>query len=216
MGKGKASGPKVLGTLVDRAVSMPYSKPQLLRQGRRISWNPDKRSIVDDAIEAAVFLQKVLTARGVKHEWSKAVLAVDPAGPWWSKTRDDFCDALSPDDQEWVTKRLVPTVSLAAQWIQDAARAERWTWLWSQPSFAVPGDDIPVITRPDLVAGYSATRCLVIDLKTTSGKLDEVPWSTDRFGDWTDHLSAARFDVVGRWVLAVPTDRTEALWIEVP
>jgi hypothetical protein len=218
MSNDRASGPKVLGTLVDRAVSMPYGKPQRLLEGRRYSWNSRNFTIVDDATQAADFLLEALTAPDVGDPWSKAELTVDAAGPWWAKSRDDFCDELSPDQRKFVTDRLVPTVERAATALLHSAQDERWTWLWSQPSFVVPGALFPAIPRPDLVVGLSPKRCYIIDLKTTEGDLDQVPWSRQHFDVWGDYLAAVGFDVAGRWVLAVSTapEDTETFWIEVP
>jgi hypothetical protein len=217
---------KVLGSLVDRAVSMPYSKPKQLKDGYRLEWDaqkrrPDKeRSITEDTADAAESLRSALTDPTVGDDWSKAELCVDQAGPWWAKSRNDFCGLTpKPDAQDWVIDRLAATVERAANAIQAAAMDEQWTWLWSQPSFAVPGKNYPRITRPDLVAGLSPKRCLVIDMKTTSGELDRVNWSIDDFNVWTGHLEAAGFEVVGRWVLAIstlqgdPQDKTK--WIPV-
>jgi hypothetical protein len=218
---------KVLGSLVDRAVSMPYSKPKRLEDGYRLEWDAEKRrlykerSIAEDTADAAEFLRSALTDPSAKDPWSKAELAVDPAGPWWAKTRDDFCGLTpKPNAQDWVIDRLAATVKRAANAIQAAAVAEQWTWLWSQPSFVLPGRNYPRITRPDLVVGLSPTRCLVVDLKTTSGELDDVDRSIDDFNVWTGYLEAAEFEVVGRWVLAIstvqddPQDKT--VWIPMP
>jgi len=218
---------KILGSLVDRAVSMPYSKPKQLEDGYRLEWDAEKRrvykarSIAEDAADAAEFLQSALTDPSVEDDWSKAELAVDPAGPWWAKSRNDFCGLTpKPGAQNWVLDRLTAAVARTANAIQAAAVDEQWKWLWSQPSFAVPGKNYPRITRPDLIAGLSPKKCLVVDLKTTSDELGGVNWSIDDFNVWTGHLEAAGFDVVGHWVLAIstrkedPQDKTS--WIPVP
>ena len=94
----------LLGTLVDRAVCMPYAKPQVLRRGHRRRKGDDDKwvtdaSICEDIAEAAAFLVRSLESRSASRRWSKAELALDPAGPWWSKTRNDFL-ALSDRSQD--------------------------------------------------------------------------------------------------------------------
>lgn len=204
----------VLGTLVDRALCMPYAKPQRLHRGWRTYWGKHQATIADEVEEAVSFLRTALTARGARKPWSKAELAVDSAGPWWSKTRDDYLN-LSNEDAGWVNDRLAPTANTAARITQQAAEDECWTWLWSQPSFVSPGNSLPAITRPDLVAGLSATACLLIDIKTTSGNLRDVAYSADNFRTWSSNLEALGFTVDESWVLAVSSQRAEAWWLRV-
>lgn len=211
----------VLGTLVDRAACLPYAKPQVLRRGHRCDWDQTRQwleveSIRTDIGDAASFIVGCLNSRGAQRGWSKAELALDPAGPWWAKTRDDFFE-LKSASRNWILERLEPTACLAAECLQAAAVDEKWEWLWSQPSFAAPGRNRPSITRPDLIAGLSETRCLVVDLKTTSASdlgsvvdddLDE------HFDVWTAHLKALGFVPTECWVLSVSTSDRRAEWIE--
>jgi hypothetical protein len=212
----------VLGTLVDRAICMPYAKPHVLRSGHRCRWDEDRREWVEQATiradvdQAASLIVSSLESSTAQRDWSKADLALDPAGPWWSKVRDDFFD-LDDDSREWVLDHLNATSDRAAERVQERAKQHNWEWLWSQPSFAVPGRDYPCITRPDLVAGLSSTRCVVLDLKTTSKyDLSAVAGTNQEqsFGDWTKYLKAMGFDPVGQWVLAVSTVEERAEWIE--
>lgn len=73
-------------------------------------------------------------------------------------------------------------------------------WLWSQPSFAVPGTSCPHITRPDLVAGLDDRRCLIVDLKRTS-KSDlgtvVMPTQDASFETWTKPLTAMNSSLSG-------------------
>lgn len=77
----------VLGTLVDRAVCIPYAKPQVLRHGFRRHQDEDSgrwrtvAPISEDVATAAEFLVTGLTEDGERGRWSRAELALDPAGP---------------------------------------------------------------------------------------------------------------------------------------
>lgn len=210
----------VLGTLVDRAVCMPYAKPQILRRGRRRYRGEDGRwrsaaTITEDVAEAASLLVKALSSRFADREWSKAELAVDPAGPWWSKPRDDFL-SLGVDEREWVLDRVEDTAQHAATALEQAAVKRDWTWMWSQPSFAKPGKVRPNITRPDIVGGLDWRHCEVIDLKTTSqGDLGAVVKASEQarlFASWTTSLSALRFIPVRCSVLTVSTAEMRWEW----
>ena len=160
----------VLGTLVDRAVSMPYAKPHVLHKGHRNEWDKVARkwqrvtSVQEDVREAADFITRILESRNANREWSKAEIAIDPAGPWWSKTRDDYL-GLDDRSMEWVLDRFGQTAGLAAKDIEAKAVDQEWTWPWSQPSFATPGRNRPSITRPELIAGLCPTQCELADLK---------------------------------------------------
>lgn len=130
----------VLGVLVDRAICMPYAKPQLLSDGHRTHNGDQVESISSDTIDAAGFLRDCLSESAEAsrdHHWSAAHLAVDPAGPWWSKTVHDFY-GVTARDRKWVLDRLIPTVALAGEALTESAVDEQWTWLWSQPSLARP------------------------------------------------------------------------------
>lgn len=201
---------------------MPYAKPQVIRHGHRCDWDQDARrwlplgSIRNDIGDAASFIVECLSARGAQLNWSKAELALDPAGPWWAKARDDFFE-LGTGSRNWILERLNATACLAAERLEAAAIDESWKWLWSQPSFATPGKRYPSITRPDLVAGLSARRCLVIDIKST-GKPDLYSVVGDKqhasFDTWTGHLKVMGFNPTERWVLSVSTKRRRSKWIE--
>lgn len=85
----------VLGTLEDRAVCMPYARPQVLREGRRRrqkidgSWETIA-SVREDVALAADFIARSLKSPAAQKRWSPAELALDAGGPWWAKTRDVF------------------------------------------------------------------------------------------------------------------------------
>lgn len=202
----------VLGLLVDRAVSMPYAKPQRLDAGWRVSYNNWQATIQQDVDEAAAFLKRALTAKNAEYQWSKAELAVDPAGPWWSRTRDDYF-ALTNKDRDWIMERLAPTSRSAAASMLRYAETERWDWLWSQPSFVKPGGVRPAITRPDLIAGFGPSRCIIVDVKTTSHDVGNVKYSRNSFQTWTHNLDALGFDVTGTWVLAVSSEGDDTRWL---
>lgn len=167
----------IFGTLVDRAVCMPYAKPQVLRHGSRRHQDKDSRQwrtvapISEDVAAAAKFLVTCLTEGGAKNRWSRAELALDPAGPWWAKARDDFFQLDNDDAREWILDYLEETAVFAAECIENEAVERGWDWLWSQPPLASPGKVRPSITQPDLVGGLDRKRIDVIDLKTT-GKDD--------------------------------------------
>lgn len=80
----------VLGTLVDRAVCMPYARPQVLREGRRRrqkldgSWET-MTSVQEDVALAADFIVRSLQSPAAQKRWSPAELALDAGGPWGRK-----------------------------------------------------------------------------------------------------------------------------------
>lgn len=214
----------VLGTLVDRAVCMPYAKPQVLRSGYRRQRDEDLgkwktvASISEDTAAAAEFLVRILTESSADSRWSKAELALDPGGPWWAKPRDDFFQ-LDNDARDWVLDRLQVTAVRAAECIQNLSVDREWAWLWSQPPFASPGKLRPSITQPDLIAGRDWKHCDVIDLKTT-GKDDlrgVVNSSQAKaFGSWAASLRALGFIPEHCLALAVSTTDNRHEWIEFP
>lgn len=214
----------ILGTLVDRAVCMPYAKPQVLRRGSRRHQDEDSgqwrtvATISEDAAAAAEFLATCLTASGANRRWSRAELALDPAGPWWAKPRDDFLK-LDTDARKWVLDRLEDTAVRAAGCLEDQAVDRGWAWLWSQPSFASPGKVRPSITRPDLIGGLDRKRCDVIDLKTTGRDDLRSTVKSDQanaFRSWVTSLTAMGFTPVHCCVLAVSTTDDRFEWIEFP
>lgn len=214
----------MLGTLVDRAVCMPFAKPQVLRRGHRRAINEDGKwvteatTIGEDVTDAVAFIVRSLESPRADRRWSKAEIALDPAGPWWSKTLDDFL-ALDDRAQDWVLDRLAITAEQAASCLQERAEAREWSWLWSQPSFARPGKLRPLITRPDLVGGLDWRRCDVIDLKTTSKwDLESVlkPDLQKSFDDWGASLRALRFKPQHCLALVVSTEEDDRWeWFEV-
>lgn len=212
----------VLGTLVDRAVCMPYAKPQILRRGHRRRRDEEGghwsslATIREDIERAASFIVNSLESRAARHEWSKAELALDPAGPWWSKPRDDFF-GLDDESREWVLDHLEDTSDRAAERLQDEAVDREWAWLWSQPSFAAPGKTRPSITRPDLVGGLDRTRCDILDLKTTSqDDLGSVATTAQEksFRSWEASLKAIGFVPLNCWVLTVSATDDRYEWTE--
>lgn len=214
----------VLGTLVDRAVCMPYAKPQVLRHGFRRHRDEDTgkwRSVApisEDAAAAAEFLVTILTAPGADSRWSKAELTLDPGGPWWAKPRDDFFQ-LDDDARKWVLNRLEDTAVRAAECLENEAVDRGWAWLWSQPPLASPGKVRPSITQPDLIGGLDWKRCDIIDLKTT-GKDDlrsaAKSGQTQVFGSWVASLRKMGFTPERCSVLVVSTTENRYDWIGFP
>ena len=96
-----------------------------------------------------------------------------------------------------------------------AAKASELIQAFAQPSFVQPGGNRPKINRPDLVAGLSADRCLLIDIKTTSGSLSAVDYGPASFDLWAKNLTSLGFTVAGSWVLAVSSVQPATKWIEV-
>jgi hypothetical protein len=172
-------------------------------------------TLQEDAEHAARFLHASVMSDTAQEEWSPARLSVDPAGPWWSATVDEFRSLDAARERDWVLGRLIPTVKTAGCDLTRAARSEKWRWLWSQPSFVQPGDERPQISRPDLVAGLSAHRCLVVDIKTTSGSLSAVDYHPTSFDLWANNLTSLGFTVVGSWVLAVSSVEPASEWVYV-
>lgn len=214
----------ILGTLVDRAVCMPYAKPQLLQRASRRHLDEDSgrwrtvATIGEDVSAAAALLVTCLKASGADQRWSRAELVLDPAGPWWAKPRDDFL-RLDRDGRNWVLDRLEGTAVRAADCLEDQAVERGWAWLWSQPSFASPGKVRPSITRPDLIGGLDRKRCDVIDLKTTcKDDLHSTVKSgqANAFRSWATSLTAMGFTPVHCVVLVVSTSDDRFEWIEFP
>ncbi|MBO4145964.1 hypothetical protein QWJ06_05405 [Kocuria rhizophila] len=121
----------VLGTLIDRAVCMPYANPQALRRGHRRRKGEDGRwvteaSIREDVAAAAEFIVASLQSPEANQPWSPAALALNPAGPWWPKARNDFL-ALDARSQKWVLDRLTITADQAATCLQERAEARDWS-----------------------------------------------------------------------------------------
>ena len=214
----------VLGTLVDRSICMPYAKPQVIRRGHRRLRDEENgawttvASIREDVAAAAGFLHTSFEATDGTQEWSAAELAADPAGPWWSKPRDDFF-ALDSHDRDWVLDRLEETAHRAAACLEDEAVDRGWSWIWSQPSFAQPGKVRPTITRPDIVAGLDWKHCDLIDLKTSSQ--DELsravkPAQKKAFASWTASMRALRFCPERCLALVVSTETDAWEWVESP
>ncbi|GAB3252496.1 hypothetical protein [Arthrobacter pigmenti] len=175
-------------------------------------------TIREDVGEAASFIVRSLKVRGACREWSKAELALDPAGPWWSKPRDDFF-GLDENCRAWILDHLETTAAQAAGCLQKKAEDRSWTWLWSQPSFAFPGKLRPSITRPDLVGGLARARCDILDLKTTSK--DDLAAvvkddQSETFLSWAGSLSVMGFTPVQCSVLSVSTAKDRRKWIEFP
>lgn len=212
----------LLGTLVDRAVSMPYTYPQLLRRGYRRYRDEDGHwqtgpAITEDIGAAASLLLRCLCAADADGDWSSAALILDPAGPWSTKTRDEFF-RLAPADQDWILDRLETTADRAAGCLQEEADDGGWTWLWSQPTFPSPGKVRPTITRPDLVAGTDWRTCTVIDLKITSrDELRKAVKSehTRQFTSWVKSLRTLRFTPVLCTALIVSSVADRWEWVEV-
>lgn len=209
--------------MVDRAVCMPFAKPQVLRRGHRRRKDDDGpwqtvASIREDVADGASFIVRALDSSSVDRRWSKAELALDPAGPWWSKTRDDYLE-LDEASQDWVLERIEGTADRAAAALQDRAEQRDWCWLWSQPSFGSPGKLRPTIIRPDLVAGLDWKRCEVIDLKTTGREELRSAASVSlkkSFASWAAALRQLRFDPESSLVLIVSTEHDRWSWIDAP
>lgn len=213
----------VLGTLIDRAVCMPYAKPQVLRGGYRRFRGDDGRwqtgpSIGEDIAEAASFLVRSLWAPDIDEDWSSAALALDPAGPWWPKARNDFI-GLNHEAQSWVLDHLEVTADRAAVRLQHEAEDRGWSWMWSQPAFASPGKLRPSITQPDLIVGTDWKRCSVIDLKTTSRDVLRAAVKSEhkrQFASWVKSLQSQQFIPVRCQALVVSTVTDVSEWVEVP
>jgi hypothetical protein len=210
---------KQIGTLVDRAISMPYAKPQALWRGCRVTYDktPDV-PIPNDIADSADFVVSTLSVdQGkAKADWSPARLAIDPAGPWWSGPVDDFYQ-LTPKDRQWILKRIQASAGIVADQLFESAKEERWTWLWSQPSLVKPGTvRRPRITRPDLVVGLSGEECMLVDLKVTTDELSRVKYSEGSFDTWTAAIRGMGFIVNERWVLAADANgENKPQWIQV-
>lgn len=197
----------VLGTLVDRALCMPYAKPTRLARGISMDTNT---LIADEVDQAAAFLLEALQDPDAAEAWSRAELSVDPGGPWWAKALSDYL-GLSQREQDWVRSRLQLVASRAGAAVQEAATTEAWSWLWSQPPLLAPRsghESRPRIVRPDLVAGLKGDRCLLVDLKTR-GRAEAVPRGETRYGqtrafqEWAKLLRASGHEAKEAWVLAV-------------
>lgn len=211
----------VLGTLVDRAVCMPYARPQVLREGRRRrqkldgSWET-MASVQEDVALAADFIVRSLKSPGAQERWSPAELALDAGGPWWAKTRDVFFH-LQEAEQEWVLDRLPPTAATAASAVESGSIMNDWSWLWSQPTLATPGKLRPRFRIPDLIGGVNWKECDVIDLKTTiqtdlraaGKKMGE----RGQFEKWKEILSAMRFEPRNSSVLIVSSLEDDYEWV---
>lgn len=208
MAKGKSKSKEmILGTLVDRAVSMPYAKPMDVSNWR-------KQNCASEVKLAAKLLKTALKEVGAEENWSTADLVIDPGGPWWSDTLRDFFN-LSKSDMDWVLQRLIRVSSRASMaidkaWEEDLDLGSRWKWIWSQsPLIVRPGKygSIPRISKPDFIVGVGGKRCELIDLKVTSRKLNEIDLDyfsgVLRFQEWQKVMESVGFRVDSKWILAV-------------
>lgn len=234
----------VLGSLVDRAVSMPFTKPTILNSsGKTIRGKLKEETRISSEInESAGLIHNVLE---FLHEESKHVgspckedrcdearYLVDPAGYWWSALLDDFlsleicldsrpaCSKQKPCDRHWVLDRLKPTTKTAAREIEKEAAHQEWTWLWSQPSLVKTVAGLPKITRPDLIAGISGSGCIVFDLKTTKN-IDEYYESKEKyedqketFSDWRKLLKGQALVSNQSCALVVSSVNERAVWFD--
>lgn len=175
----------ILGTLVHRAVFMPFAKPKELRRPRSGGpliidphWDNGVRDWsgepVSDAIAAAVALLEDAIGEsidGYREEtvWrAKLELSADAGGAWWSGPARDFRD-LEPSDRDWVSRRLGPAAAKVAEWLSRTADEEDWKWIWSEVPLWIWSMPRPMVTRVDLLvgAGEGGARGYAFDLKVT-------------------------------------------------
>lgn len=213
----------MLGTLTDRSLTMPFVKLQVIKGGRIARYDGcnyvPEESLTKATDDAATFLVKCLSPQsGFEELWSPARLAVDQAGEWWSKSVDDFM-CLSENDRDKVRQGIRPCAAAAAHELETTANRNSWIWLLAQPSLVTPRlvkfanqkRFYPALTRPDLVAGLSPERCLLIDLKTTSRELHEL-YRSD-FKPWIRAFEQGMgFKVDQCWYLVVQVKTKKTGW----
>lgn len=194
----------VTGILIDRAVSMAFTKPQVICDGF-IRKHAEASPITDEVQDAVDLLVTALEHGDLTDDWSLAEALIDPAGPWWSGPLVDF-QKLRTHDRESAIAALRHHAPEAAQALQELAKQQGHTWLWSQPPLATPRTPTrPDITRPDLLAGLGATECQLIDLKYTKRSASSIradPHLRAMFNRWDGHLTRNRFKVTDWYVLA--------------
>lgn len=211
----------VLGSLVDRAICMPYARPQVLQNGRRRRQKSDGSwetlaSIQEDVANATYFISRALHSSDAQNSGSAAACLLDPGGPWWTTTRDAFF-YLGEAERKWVIGRLLATTETAALGLERKAISENWTWLWSQPPLVSPGQLRPKFTYPDLIGGLGRKKCDIIDLKTTKQKdlISAVPLREQdrKFDKWRRALASMSFEPRYCWALSVSSVESEYKWV---
>ena len=210
----------VLGSLVDRAVSMPFTLPQVLRKGHRRMLIEGKwttcASIAEDVGTAARLLKESLMTLAASSA-SRTSALVDPAAPWRATNGVGFHELLN-GEQDAIVDKLVPTALKIATHLERKAVDEKWAWLWSQPTLFKPGSMLPATTRPDLVAGLDWKRCLIVDLKTTKQREFNSALrhkaQLEVFTTWAEHLRQLRFNPISAEVLVASTVDSNCQWFD--
>jgi len=196
---GRKQSAAVLGTLVHRAVTMPFAKPQHLRDGRfgkrRIKvgdaiehaadllvtalTRPDEREFraIDQVIADSV--NDPLVARRLRRELtpygggSLASAIIDGGGKWWSGPLSEM-EKLTDDDEEAVLGMLPEAAARVGTVVENAAVENGWNLLWSEvPIVTNAAGTYLTIRRPDLLArkpGTRRPRILLIELATGLGE----------------------------------------------
>lgn len=197
----------VLGTLVHRAVFMPFAKPKELRRlksGGSLNIDPCQDRVtgdwsgepIPDAVAAAVALLEdaigeSLDGYGERTTWrAKLELVADAGGAWWSGPATDFRD-LERSDRDWVSRRLKPAAAKVAEWLSQTAAEEDWKWIWSEVPLWSWASPRPTVTRVDLLVGAGEAGALgyAFDLKVTNRDYEAKDFEPSR----ADRASLRRY-----------------------
>lgn len=193
----KTTQSQLLGTLVHRAVAMPFQKPQKLSFERNWAQRKNKEVVVrlegpNESLREAVkaSLKILLTdLKEVDRDMYKGrfrqiedyslVDVIDAGGSWWSRAAQDFAE-LDDDEREWVLKRLERCVLDVAKWMEREAWENNWKWIQSEMEGTIWPDSDEVETsgysrsRVDLVVGYQSSStgriAEAFDIKVTDEK----------------------------------------------
>lgn len=185
----------VLGTLVHRAVFMPFAKPQALTRSKEsIVFRNGESESISDAICASANLigiacRESLDSYNENQRWRALLeLIVDAGGPWWSLSATQY-RGLEEKDREWILTRLGKIALRVGEWMEKTARDEDWKWIWSEVPLWSWTVSTPETTRIDLLvgAGIRGARGYAFDLKVTKEN-----YLADDFQPSEDHLDSLR------------------------
>lgn len=166
----------MLGTFAHRAVLMAFQKPWTAGQVLNIG-------IVNQAVENAELICDAASVGNPAAPWSRLRAVIDPGGPNWARSADDFV-ALTAEDRAWVLAHLPAATRMCAEVIAADDKQQRYALLRSEVRMnPIDSTDRSVIA--DLVAITADGRLVIVDLKFTNGTL---PVNATRHADYVKQV----------------------------